>query len=234
MILTAVLCSQTARGITPACTAASNFRPVRLGRHAATRLLMSEQRPSYPPLARINYIGGHVSLLLTIDCTGKVRDIHVVKGHPFLAIAALDAIRKWIYRPFVTPSGPAAFQTTVQINFSLLTQNFKGLPPEPEKFLERSVLPPQPPKHAGIAGVGDTVLLRVLVSDKGHVVDSTLLSGTPSQYEMAKRAVGLWKFKPARWGNLSVPWYAEVKVPVGSPVQSGKSGGKLPRAASGQ
>ncbi|MGH9353860.1 MAG: TonB family protein [Terriglobia bacterium] len=219
-----LLCTIAAWGLTPACSSTPDGQPFQLNRRTATRLLVSQARPAYPPLARINYIRGNVSLLLTVDCAGKVRQAHVVEGHPFLAIAALQAIKKWIYHPFITPSGPAAFQTTVKVDFSLLALKSKRFPPEPDKFLERWVQPPQPPKEAKVAKGEAVVHMRVLVNDKGRVVDSTPLSGNPAQFEQARRSVMQWKFKPARWGNLSVPWYAELEVPVGAAPQPSQAG----------
>lgn len=222
----AFLCSTAALGVTPACSAtAPGAQPFQLNRRTATRLLVSQARPKYPPLARINYIRGNVSLLLTVNCAGKVQQAHVVEGHPFLAIAALQAIKKWIYHPFITPSGPAAFQTTVKVDFSLLALKSKRFPPEPDKFLERWVKPPQPPKEAKRTKGEDVIHMRVLVNDQGRVVDSTLISGNAAGFEQARRSVMLWKFKPARWGNLAVPWYADLDVPVGAsaqPLQAGK------------
>lgn len=210
----ALLGSTVALGVTPACSTAPGAPPFQLSRHQATRLLMSQSRPDYPALARINYIRGNVSLLLTVNCAGKVQQVHVVEGHPFLAIAALQAIRKWIYHPFMTASGPEPFQTTVKVDFSLLGFDGKRFPPQPEKFLERWVKPPQPPKESKAAKGESVVQMRVLVNDKGRVVDSTPLSGNPAEFNEARRTVAQWKFKAARWGNLTVPWYTDLNVPV--------------------
>lgn len=207
-----LLYSAAAWSVTPACTQAPGIKPFQVDPHTATRLLLSESRPAYPPLARINYIHGDVSLLLTVNCAGRVEDAHVVRGHPFLAVAALQAIRKWIYHPFVTRSGPAEFQTMVNVNFALLSRNFKQFPPQPEKFLARRVHPPQPPPSVKAAGAKDVIRMRVLVNAKGRVVDCTQLSGTPAQFSAAERIVSQWKFKPARWGTLSVPWYTNIGV----------------------
>lgn len=209
-----LLYSAVALGTTAPCSAASSSLPLQLNRHQATRLLESEARPDYPPIARMNYIRGRVSLLLTVNCAGKVQQVHVVDGHPFLAIAALQAIKKWIYHPFMTSSGPAPFQTTVKVDFSLLGFDAKRFPPQPEKFLERGVKPPQLTKGAKAAKGEPEVEMRVLVNDKGRVVDSTWVAGNQALFDQARREVAQWKFKPAKWGNLAVPWYADLEVPV--------------------
>ncbi len=204
----------TAFSITQGCATGPSTQVLQLDRRTATHLLLSEIRPSYPPLARINYIRGHVRLLVTVNCQGKVQQIHVVHGHPFLAVAALQAIHRWVYRPFLTKAGPTAFQTTIDVDFSLLSRNIQHLPPQPEKFLEDRVQPPQILSQPSSKQAKTVVRMRVLVNDKGRVVDSTLLSGTPAEFETAKRVVRLWKFKPAKWGNINVPWYFSVEVPL--------------------
>lgn len=212
LALSLLLCVPVVEGATPGC-AAPGAGVEKLGRQAATRLLVSEPRPSYPPVARINYIHGSVSLVLTVDCSGRVEAAHVLRGHPFLAAAALRAIKKWIYRPFETRSGPTPFETTVDVNFALLSRNFNRLPPKPEQFVARAVRPPEPPPGVKQATAG-AVRMRVLVNAQGRMVDSTLLSGSTAQYEAAQRVVSRWRFRPARWGTLSVPWYLNVAVPM--------------------
>ena len=216
IVLALAIGSVAARAVTPTCGPNSTSQVLRLSRRAAKKLLLNATRPSYPALARINYIGGRVQLLVTIGCRGKVEEIHVVHGHPFLAVAALDAIRRWVYHPFETLTGPAAFQTVVNVNFSLIDRDFTmpSLPPQPEKFLARWVHPPMIVSSPSNPGANSRVRLRVLVTKRGRVVDSTLLSGTESQFAAARKAVARWKLRPARWGNLNVPWYMEVDVPV--------------------
>lgn len=216
-VLALLLCGTPARS--KSCSALSGA-PLEIGGRAASRLLLNRVKPNYPPIARINYIRGHVRLLVTVGCDGKVASAHVLHGHPFLALAALQAIRRWVYRPFITPSGPSPFQTRVDVNFSLAVPHSVGrFPPRPEEFLERGIQPPRlrsdPPKTAAPAG---SITVRVLVNSKGRVADCTLVSGNPQQFEAAKRIVSRWRFQPAKWGNLKVPWYIDIKLPAGHPA----------------
>src|SRR5690242_9542074 len=73
-----------------------------LSAHEATRLLLSQAKPDYPPIAHANYIEGQVQMEVMIGPDGHVRKAHVLRGHPLLAASALKAIRRWVYRPFVT------------------------------------------------------------------------------------------------------------------------------------
>jgi TonB family protein len=212
-----------ASGITRACGPGFPTRVVRLDRHTAKKLLLKGTKPSYPFLAKINYIRGRVQLVATVDCQGKVKEIHVIRGHPFLAAAALKAIHRWIYRPFETEAGPAAFQTLITVNFSLIPRNstLQNLPPEADKFLARGVSPPRLVTEQEVTGTsGNNVRLRVLVSNTGSVVDSTPLSGEHEELAAAQKIVSRWKFQPARWGHLDVPWYTDVTVPVQNTKQT--------------
>jgi TonB family protein len=181
---------------------------------AATKLLLDQEKPEYPTLAKVNYIQGSVRLQVMVDPMGKVREAHVLRGHAFLAAAALKSIRHWVYRPYKTDTGPTDFSTFVDVNFALRIQKVNDLPPQPENFLSRQVKPPAV-LGAWPAGPGATTLrLRVLVSAEGSAMDSELVQGPPSLFGTARRSLERWTFQPARWGNHAVPWYMDVDVPV--------------------
>jgi TonB family protein len=49
----------------------------------------------YPDLARRMNISGVVKVRVTVAANGSVKDAQLVGGHPVLASAAMDAVRKW-------------------------------------------------------------------------------------------------------------------------------------------
>jgi TonB family protein len=51
----------------------------------------------YPELARRMSITGVVKVQITVGTNGVVKNAKLVGGHPVLASAALDAVRKWRY-----------------------------------------------------------------------------------------------------------------------------------------
>jgi TonB family protein len=53
----------------------------------------------YPELARKMNLTGTVKLEVVVAPNGSVKDAKVVGGHPVLASAALDAVRKWRFEP---------------------------------------------------------------------------------------------------------------------------------------
>ena len=82
-----------------------------LGQEAEiARKVKSKVSPSYPALAKRMNISGVVKVQITVDKTGVVRNAKLVGGHPILADAALDAVRKWRYEG-------AAEETTGVVEF---------------------------------------------------------------------------------------------------------------------
>jgi len=63
------------------------------------RRAKSRVQPVYPDLARKMNITGTVKVEVTVNPNGTVKDAKVVGGHPVLAGAALDAVRKWRFEP---------------------------------------------------------------------------------------------------------------------------------------
>ncbi|HTA48644.1 MAG TPA: energy transducer TonB [Verrucomicrobiae bacterium] len=55
--------------------------------------------PVYPDLARKMNITGTVKIQVVVAPNGTVKDAKVVGGHPVLAGAALDAVKKWRFEP---------------------------------------------------------------------------------------------------------------------------------------
>jgi hypothetical protein len=153
-------------------------------------------------------------MVVTVTRSGKVSFAHVLQGHPFLAASALEAIRQWVYQPLVTASGPAEFQTVVDVNFNLRNIKADRLPPDPDQDLTRQVRPPEAVEMPPGATSADCVRMRVLVNDLGHAIDATPLTGRPSLFPAARHRIEGWEFRPARWGNFKVPWYLDVTVPI--------------------
>lgn len=53
----------------------------------------------YPELARKMNLTGTVKVEVVVAANGIVKDAKVIGGHPVLANAALDAIKKWRFEP---------------------------------------------------------------------------------------------------------------------------------------
>jgi TonB family protein len=74
------------------------------------RRAKSKVEPVYPDLARRMHIAGTVRLAIVVTPNGMVKDAKVLGGHPVLANAALDAVKKWRFEP-------AAVESTGVVDF---------------------------------------------------------------------------------------------------------------------
>jgi len=81
--------------------------------------LVYKVAPVYPPLARQARIQGTVILRIIINKLGEVRDTQLVSGHPMLAPAAVEAVKKWRYIPYESDGETVEIQTDVQVIFRL-------------------------------------------------------------------------------------------------------------------
>jgi TonB family protein len=197
------------------CGPVENASFEELGRKAAEKLIWKQSAPAYPPIARVNYIHGAVRLLLTVDCSGSIDHVHVLRGNPILAAASVESVRTWEYHPWVGPQGPHPFQTIVNVNFRLSSHQLQRFPARAEEDLARSVRPPVLVSRLSSVLGAVPVRLRVLVDDAGRVMDTSCVStAPPDQLDAAQKVARKFRFQPARWGNMQVPWYADVEVPL--------------------
>ena len=182
---------------------------------AAAKLLIHVSKPTYPAIAKINFIQGDVTLEITVNSAGHVTEAHVLKGEPLLAVAAMEAVRKWLYKPLVLPQGPSAFRTEVMVRFTLHPHNLWGkFPNDADNYLEKQVRPPEVISHPQHDPSAATQKLKVLVGSKGEVLDAVSEGPGVRDFERARQSLEGWKFRPARWGTISVPWYIIVSVPL--------------------
>jgi TonB family protein len=187
--------------------------PIDLNSKVVSKLVLRNEKPKYPSLARFNYIQGQVRIQLLVSAEGKVTDAHVLNGHPFLAASALSVVRRWSYRPYRTKLGAVPFSTLVDFVFELHDITPSKFPPKAEKDLQSRVTPPEV-VNGPAEESANHVRFRVLVDSEGHVIDTHTLSGSAADIERAQESMSNWTFRPARWGALAVPWYLEIDVPV--------------------
>ena len=76
-------------------------------------------QPDYPSLARQVRVQGQVVLRAMISREGTIENLQVLSGHPMLVRAAVDAVRRWRYRPYVLNGEPVEVETEVTVNFVL-------------------------------------------------------------------------------------------------------------------
>jgi len=89
--------------------------------------LVDAPKPAYPAAARQAQIRGVVRLVATIAKDGSVKDLKVVSGQPLLVPAALEAVRKWKYRPVLIDGKPAEVFTDAEVAFEETGEPEPGL-----------------------------------------------------------------------------------------------------------
>jgi len=81
--------------------------------------LIKKVEPVYPDEARKNDIQGVVILEATTDTEGRVEKVKILRSIPELNQAAEDAVKQWVYEPFVINGKPIGLVFTVTVNFKL-------------------------------------------------------------------------------------------------------------------
>ena len=195
----------------------ANSPPIVMSRKQATKLIMAQPSPEYPPVAKVNYLQGHVELQLTVNGAGKVTNAHVLQGNALFAASALKAARRWLYRPFATTTGPSGFITTVELKFSLEYRESNLTPQQAERDFLRQIKPPQVMRSEEGVTPEDVVHMRLLVNDQGEVDDMQISPMGKGQFDAARETLRGWTFRPAHWGNLPIASYLDVDVPVSVP-----------------
>jgi len=93
--------------------------PVTVSAGVAGGMLIRKVAPSYPAIAKTARVSGTVVLAATITRTGRVENLRVISGPVMLQQAAIDAVRNWLYRPYMLDNQPTEVQTTISVDFSL-------------------------------------------------------------------------------------------------------------------
>ena len=82
-------------------------------------LPLSEIRPAYPKEARDKKIEGSVAMDVLIDETGRVRQVSVIEGLDIFRASALEAMKKFFFRPAKVDGKAVAVRIRYSIKFKL-------------------------------------------------------------------------------------------------------------------
>jgi protein TonB len=75
--------------------------------------------PVYPALARQAHVSGTVELLGVLGTDGRIHELKVLRGHPLLVNAAVDAVRQWIFEPTMLNGLAVEVAAPITVNFIL-------------------------------------------------------------------------------------------------------------------
>jgi len=94
--------------------------PLRVGGDVKAPVAISKVDPVYPEVARKARVSGIVIVECIIDKSGTVRDVQVLKGLPFgLDQAAVEAVKKWKFKPGTLNGQPVDVIFNLTVNFKL-------------------------------------------------------------------------------------------------------------------
>jgi TonB family protein len=84
-----------------------------------TGRLVKKAVPAYPSAAKQQGVQGTVILDGVIDTEGHVQQLQVLAGPPMLQQAAIDAVRQWVYTPYLLAGKPVEVETEINVVFAL-------------------------------------------------------------------------------------------------------------------
>lgn len=80
---------------------------------SAVRKVKTRVVPEYPKIASQLNLQGKVRIQAEISADGHVTNTKVIGGHPVLAGAAVDAVKKWVFE-----TGPKETTEVIEITFA--------------------------------------------------------------------------------------------------------------------
>lgn len=100
-------------GATPVTRRVSGTGDITAGR------LVKKAVPQYPLAAKQQGVQGTVILDGVINTEGHVQQIQVLAGPPMLQQAAIDAVKQWVYTPYLLAGKPVEVETEINVVFAL-------------------------------------------------------------------------------------------------------------------
>lgn len=92
---------------------------VEISTAVADGMVIKNPMPAYPSIARAARVHGEVLLHVVISKQGTVKDVTIISGPAMLAPYAQEAVRGWLYRPYLLNNQPVEVETTVHLTFAL-------------------------------------------------------------------------------------------------------------------
>jgi protein TonB len=92
---------------------------IRVGGIVSLARLIYQPKPEYPEIAKMTRTEGAVEFEAVIGKDGTIEELKVLRGHPLLVKAALDAVRRWRYQPTLLNGEPIEVVTEITVNFKL-------------------------------------------------------------------------------------------------------------------
>jgi protein TonB len=93
--------------------------PKKITRVAALSSIAMKIQPDYPPMARQLKIQGTVELDVEVTEAGTVSKVDIVSGNPVLTAPAVQAVKRWKFKPFVEDGKAVRVIAPIVLDFKL-------------------------------------------------------------------------------------------------------------------
>jgi len=94
-------------------------KPRRIGGELQAPALIKRVEPDYPGVAVAGKVSGMVILEATVNESGVVTDVNVLRSIRLLDQAAIKAVKQWRYQPLILNGTPVPFILVVTLTFTL-------------------------------------------------------------------------------------------------------------------
>jgi len=110
---------QVFKGVLSAQPVVPALTQQRVSRGVSGGELIHRVPPVYPPQAKSLRVEGKVVLDATVLEDGTVSDLKIVQGAPVLITSAMDAVKKWRYKPFLLDGKAIKSPMRITVDFKL-------------------------------------------------------------------------------------------------------------------
>jgi TonB family protein len=93
--------------------------PVRVSGGVMAGMILHRVPLAYPEEAKARGIQGRVVLRAIIGKDGRVIHLQAISGDPSLQQSALDAVKDWVYRPYLLNGEPIEVDTNITCDFTI-------------------------------------------------------------------------------------------------------------------
>jgi TonB family protein len=105
--------------VTEPPTQGPSTNPKSINVKADALTIVSKVSPVYPAEAKTKRVQGSVVMAAVIGKDGEVENLHAVSGPDALQKSALDAVKRWRYKPFLLNGDPIEVNTTIKVIYTL-------------------------------------------------------------------------------------------------------------------
>jgi protein TonB len=119
VLLSAILGPVMVAQTKAASAAAARPYEIQISAAVAEKLLVHKVEICYPPIGMAARVTGTVVMAIEIDRNGDVLHPKVVTGPRMLQKAAVEAVRKYKYKPYLLNGKAVDVETTVSVAFDL-------------------------------------------------------------------------------------------------------------------